>query len=81
MDTVLIGVGLLGAGLVLAAFAAITTGKLGNDDAGYYWLNIAGSVGILLSLIVQWNLPSFVLQIVWIIISGMGLLRTRKAPR
>ncbi len=68
----------MGVAIVLVAYGLLTTGKLGEHDARYYWLNIVGTVGIAISLLVQWNLASMVAQILWIVVSVVALLRIRR---
>ncbi len=68
-------IGLLGVGIVMLAYGMYAAGKLASTDWRYPLLNIAGTVGILISLLYQWNLPSFVIQIVWIALSLVGLAR------
>jgi len=68
-------IGLLGVGGVLIAYALVSTGRWKSDEPRYQWLNIIGTLGILVSLIYQYNLPSVVAQITWIILSVVGLIR------
>ena len=78
MDSLLTFIGLIGVVIVLLAYGLLTTGKIGQHDARYYWLNIAGTVGIAISLFAQWNLPSMVSQVLWIIVSGLALQRLKR---
>ena len=71
-------VGLLGVAVVLVSYGLLTTGKLTEHDARYYWLNIIGTAGIAISLLTQWNLPSMVAQILWIVISFVAIIRLRR---
>ena len=71
-------IGMLGVVIVLFTYGMLTLGKMGENEPRYYWLNIAGTVGIAISLLVQWNLSSMVAQILWIVVSAFGLLRIRK---
>jgi hypothetical protein len=71
-------IGLLGVAIVLVSYGLLTTGKLSEHDARYYWMNIIGTVGIAISLLVQCNLPSMVAQILWIVISFVALIRLRR---
>jgi len=72
------GIGLLGVTIVLVAYGLLTAGKLNEHDARYYWLNIAGTVGITISLLVQWNLAAMVAQLVWMLVSVAALWRIRR---
>lgn len=71
-------IGLLGVAIVLVSYGLLTTGRLTDRDARYYWLNIVGTAGIAVSLVTQWNLPSMVAQILWILVSFVALIRLRR---
>jgi hypothetical protein len=75
MEMLLTGVGLLGVAISLSAYGLLTRGIFTQDDPRYYWLNIVGTVLIGLSLIVQWNIGAAVSQVLWILISLLGLVR------
>lgn len=70
--------GIAGVGLVVLAYLLVSSERLSSQNTQYHLLNFSGSVLILLTLFYQWNLPSFVIQTVWIIISLYGLWRSRK---
>jgi paired small multidrug resistance pump len=72
---VLTAVGFAGVGLILLAFFLLHNGRFTASSTGYAIMNISGSTGILISLIVAFNWPSFVIQICWILISLYGLAR------
>jgi hypothetical protein len=77
MESIATAIGLIGVVIVLITYGMLTLGKMGENEPRYYWLNIAGTVGIAISLLVQWNLSSMVSQILWIVVSIIGLLRIR----
>lgn len=70
-------IGLVGVAIQLVAYYLLASGKLSNNDTRYPIINIIGTLCIVFSVLYQWNLPSFVSQIVWIGISVMGLVRIR----
>jgi uncharacterized membrane protein YuzA (DUF378 family) len=74
-------IGLVGVAGVLAAYWLLTSGKFTNHDPRYLWLNIAATLAILFSLFYQWNLPSVVAQILWILVSIAGLIRIKRSAR
>lgn len=51
-----------------------------RPDALYFMLNIAGSLFLAISLSIKVNVPSLSLQIFWIAVSLLGLLRLRRQP-
>jgi len=71
-------IGIVGVAIVLVSYGLLTAGRLTDRDARYYWMNIIGTVGIAVSLLVQWNLPSMVAQILWILVSFVALIRLRQ---
>lgn len=71
-------IGLIGVSMSLGAYALLTRRVFTNRDPRYYWLNIVGTLLIAASIMVQWNLAAFVSQVVWVIISVMGLVRAKR---
>ena len=75
-------ISLVGAAMILAAFAANQAGKLGREDLAYLLLNLVGS---LILTYFAWQLRNAgltVMEGVWAIISLVGLLRRRSSgPR
>jgi len=63
-------IGWAGAGLILAAYALLTAGKLKADDRAYQWMNVAGALGFIVNS--GWNgaVPSAALNVIW---AGIGL--------
>lgn len=71
----LTAIGMVGVVLVIAAYALLSSGRLRADEVRYQIINITGTVGILLSLITQWNLASFIANTAWLLIGFVGLTR------
>ena len=78
MESIATGIGLLGVGIVLFTYGMLTLGKMGENEPRYYILNIIGTIGIAISLLVQWNLAAMVAQVLWIVVSLVGLYRIRR---
>lgn len=72
--------GILGVFMVLVAYFLLQKESLRSDAPAYLWLNLIGSVLILVSVLYAWNLPAFVIECAWILISLYGLLK-RWRPR
>ena len=68
-------VGNLGVFLVLATYLLIQTGRMDISRPGYSMANAAGAVLILVSLLHNFNLSSFIIEIAWLLISLYGLYR------
>lgn len=74
-------IGYAGVLVVLCTYWLLASGRLSNHDWRYPVLNIIGTMGIAISILEQWNLPSMVSQLVWIAISIVGLMRIARAKR
>lgn len=74
-------IGLAGVAIVVLSYALYAAGKLQSTDWRYPVLNIVGTAGILYSLLYEWNLPSVVAQITWIILSLVGLARIARSKK
>ena len=72
MLIVLNAIGILGVMLILLAYALSQMEKISSKDYTYQFLNLFGAIFIMLSLIVSWNLPTFIIEICWFSISVYG---------
>jgi len=72
-------VGNAGVAAILACYLLAQTGRMDISRPGYSLLNGAGALLILVSLIYNFNLSSFVIEIAWLMISGYGLWRWYRA--
>lgn len=62
--------GWIGALLILAGYALLTSGRVTAKSPLYQWLNVFGAVGFIVNGIANHALPSAGLNIVWL---GIGL--------
>jgi len=67
-------IGLLGVAIIVVAYFANQQRWLSSEDWRYPVANLAGSLLILVSLFVEWNTPSVVIEFFWIAISLYGLV-------
>ena len=67
-------IGLIGTALFIAAFAYANIAEQLNK-LWFNAANLAGSVLLLISLSVKFNLAAFVLEAAWAVIATFGLLR------
>jgi hypothetical protein len=67
--------GLVGVALILAAYAAATTGRMHLKGAPSLAINFAGASLILLSLTRSFNLSAAIVEGAWAVIALVGLLR------
>ena len=66
-------VGNIGVVLVLGTYLLLQLGRMDPRTLGYSALNGLGAVLILVSLLVDFNLSSFVIEIAWLVISIIGV--------
>lgn len=66
-------IGLIGVGIILVTYAALTLEKMDPKGWLYSAGNGIGAVLILISLYYSFNLASFVIEIAWLAISLFGL--------
>lgn len=71
-------VGLIGVALLLFAFFLLNTSKVSPLSLIYQWFNFIGAGFILFSLLFQWNLSAAVIEIAWMLISIVGIVRSYK---
>lgn len=67
-------VGLVGSGLMVVAYAYSNMAKA-MDFLVFNLLNLVGSLLLIASLMVHFNLASMLLEIVWSIIAALGLIK------
>jgi uncharacterized membrane protein len=65
--------GLIGVVLVLSTYLLLQMRKITSHHFSYSALNLVSSLFIIFSLCYQWNLPSFIIEIVWALISAYGI--------
>lgn len=68
-------IGMAGVVLILLAYALLQFERVAHDDYAFLLLNAAGALLVLLSLLSAFNLAAFVLEVIWLGISGYGLVR------
>jgi paired small multidrug resistance pump len=68
-------IGLIGPLLFAYAYAMVALGRWESTRPRFHILNIVGSLCVLASLTVAWNLPLFLIEIAWAGVGIYGLLR------
>ena len=71
------GVGVFGFLLYVGSFWAVQNGKICGNGIIYPLLQVAAALCVLLSLLVAFNLPSFLIQISYVAIGLYGVLLRR----
>ena len=70
---------IVGMAMVVYAYLALERGWLSQRDIRLYIVNLVGSVLLLLSLLIHFNLGSIIIEIFWISISLSGLVKGLKS--
>jgi len=71
-------IGMVGVACILLAYLMVSMGKWTANKVTYLLLNLTGACLILFSLFFHWNLSSVMIEIAWIIISLVGILKNLK---
>jgi hypothetical protein len=70
--------GVLGAVLVIVVYFATQQRWLSAEDWRFPFANLLGAGFILVSLMADWNLAAFVVEVFWVLISLYGLAQSLK---
>lgn len=68
-------VGLIGAALLMVAYLLLQINKLQSNGLAYSLLNAIGALLIVFSLLVNFNLAAFLIEVFWVLISLIGIIR------
>jgi len=68
-------IGILGAIILMIAFLLLQLGRLSSNAIAYSVLNAVGAGLIVFSLLFNFNLSAFIIEVFWIAISLVGLFR------
>ena len=68
-------VGNVGVVVLMIGYLMLQLNKLRSDGLAYSLLNAAGACLIVLSLLVNFNLSAFIMEVFWILISFVGIYR------
>ena len=59
----------------LSAYFLLQNGRLAPNGFPYLGANLAGSILLIISLLAHWNLPAFLLEAAWALISMYGIYK------
>ena len=71
-------IGIVGVVLILLAYLLTQAGKISPSELKFPIFNLIGASLVLYSLLFAWNLPSFIIEIFWVLISIYGIRRIIK---
>lgn len=68
-------IGIIGVVMVLSAYFLLQLGRLRQEALSFSMVNLVGSACILVSLYYTPNIPSVVIEIAWLLISLIGVIK------
>jgi len=72
-------VGSLGVALIIGAYVLLQIGRVRSEQTLYSLLNAGGASLILISLYFSFNLPSFVVEFFWLLLSIFGIVKSLRS--
>lgn len=75
MFTIYDFVGSVGVGIIILTYVLLQAGRLRSESLAYSVLNASGAGLIVVSLMFDFNLSAFVVEVFWIVISLYGIVR------
>lgn len=70
--------GIIGVTFIVSAYLLLNMQRLTSTSLTYLWLNTVGASLVILSLLNTFNLAAFFLELFWLVISFVGLIRRKK---
>jgi predicted membrane-bound spermidine synthase len=67
--------GNIGVFLIILGYLLLQLERIRSTDLVYSLLNLIGAVLIIISLMQEFNLSAFVIEVFWVIISFIGIIR------
>lgn len=68
-------IGILGVAVIVIAYILLQTEKIDSRDLSFSVLNALGALLIIVSLLYDWNLASFIMEFTWMMISLYGVFK------
>jgi hypothetical protein len=67
--------GTIGVGVIVVTYLLLQLGRIKSEQLVYSLLNGVGAALILISLYYDFNLPSVIVEVFWLVISIFGILK------
>jgi len=67
--------GTVGVAVIVLTYVLLQLERIRSDQLSYSLLNAAGALLILISLFYTFNLPSFIVEFFWLLISLFGIAK------
>lgn len=73
--------GILGVIVIIIAYILLQLETMDAKDLGFSILNTLGALLIIISLLYDWNLASFIMEFTWMMISLYGIVKYYKIKK
>ncbi len=73
--------GTVGVALMIVAYLLLQLDRLDSKSLTYSVLNAVGACLVVISLIFKFNPAAFIIEVFWILISILGIVRALRAPK
>lgn len=73
--------GNVGVALIIGTYLLLQLERMKSNSLNYSLLNALGALLIIISLIYQFNLSAFIVELFWLLISMVGILRFIKSNK
>jgi len=67
--------GNVGVSIIIGTYLMLQLGRLDSSGLAYSLLNAVGAALVVVSLTVDFNLSAFVVEVFWVLISAVGIVR------
>ena len=67
--------GIIGVVIIIASYFLLQIEKVESNSVFYLTANLIGAILIIISLLCNWNLSSFIIEVLWALISIYGLIK------
>lgn len=74
-------IGIIGVFVIIVAYMLLQLEKMEAKDLSFSVLNTLGALLIIISLMYDWNLASFLMESIWMLISLYGILKYYKLKK
>lgn len=74
-------IGISGVAVIVIAYTLLQIEKMGAQDLSFSLLNSIGALLIIVSLLYNWNLASFLMEFTWMILSLYGVYKYYRTKR
>jgi predicted membrane protein len=74
-------IGFIGMLFIVYAYFLLQAQKLEHNSLRFQILNLIGAILLIISLLVHFNLGSFMIEVFWIIITVYGILKTKYSTK